>query len=304
MVRLVHRPKRGRAFRFGERLNALALVMFGLIVLYPFWYILIISLTNGWDTLRGGVYLLPRKFSLENYQRVFENSNIVNAYGITLLRSSVCALAGTTLCAMLAYALLDKGMPGRVPLLFFFFFTTIFSGGMIPYYILLRQLKLTNTLWVYIVPHLYSFYNTMLLRTYFGTIPSSLSESARIDGCSEARIFFQIYIPLSIPAIMTVILFFAVQHWNDWFTGIYYVSNKKLLPVASLLHNFLSESTFENATFNQSQFNTNIGMSSGTTTPESLRMAFIVVMTLPIVFGYPFVQKYFMKGLMIGAVKG
>lgn len=292
----------------GERIlrsaNIIILVLFGLSTLYPFIYFTVLSLNDGYDALKGGIYFWPRVFTLANYEKCFRDKLIFNAYSITLFRTVVGTLIGTFVCSMLAFALIKKKLPGRTPILFYFFFTTIFSGGMIPYYILLRQLHLTSTIWVYVITQLYSFYFVIILRTYFETIPDSISESAVIDGCSDVRIFFQMYLPLSGPVLATILLFFGVAHWNDWFTGTYYVQNKKLFPAATMLQNILVESTFESTGSDSSKVNTSIAMVSANTTPESLKMAFVVVMTLPIIFVYPFLQKYFIKGVMIGAVKG
>ncbi len=285
-------------------INYGALCVLGIITLYPFIYILVLSFNDGYDTLKGGIYFWPREITFENYIKVFQDSNILNAYGITIFRTVVGTLIGTIMCSMLAFALAFKNLPGRRFIVFFFFFTTIFSGGMIPYYILLRQLNLTQSIWVYVLPQLYNFFNIMLLRTYFETIPESIGESARIDGCGYSRVFVQMFLPLSKSVIATIMLFFGVAHWNEWFTGAYYVQNKDLFPVATLLQNILNEATFESATFDATKMNTGIATAITSTTPESLKMAFIMVMTLPILCVYPFLQKYFVKGIMLGSVKG
>ncbi|HEX7713301.1 MAG TPA: carbohydrate ABC transporter permease [Bacillota bacterium] len=287
-----------------ERLNHIILLIFGLSTVYPFVYIITLSFNDGLDALKGGIYLWPRVFTLDNYIKCFQNELIFNSYMITVFRTIVGTFLATLLCSMLAFALTKKKLPGRSAILFFFFFTTIFSGGLIPYYILLRQLNLTNSIWVYVIPQLYSFYNVIILKTYFETIPKSISESAVIDGCSDVQIFSKIYLPLSGPVIATILLFFGVAHWNDWFTGTYFVQDKRLFPAATMLQNLLTESTYESSTFDTTKMNTSLAMSGVTTTPESLKMAFIVIMTLPIVFVYPFLQKYFIKGVMIGAIKG
>lgn len=278
------------------------LILFGISTLYPFLYFIVLSLNDGLDALKGGIYLWPRLPTLDNYVKCFENPLILNAYLITLFRTIVGTSISALLCSMLAFALTKHKLPGRSAILFIFFFTTIFSGGLIPYYILLKQINLIGNIWVYVIPQLFNFYNIIILRTYFETIPESISESATIDGCSDVRVFFQMYIPLAIPVLATILLFIGVAHWNDWFTGTYFVQNKKLFPAATMLQNILSEASFESSTFDPNRYNSN--NSRATTTPESLKMAFVVVMTLPIVCVYPFLQKYFIKGVMIGAIKG
>lgn len=290
--------------KLGNVINYALLIVIGITMLYPFLYILVLSFNDGYDTLKGGIYFFPRKFTWDNYIKVFQDSYILNSYTITLFRTIVGTILGTLVCSMLAYALSNKNLPGRRFLIFFFFFTTIFSGGMVPYYILLRQLNLTQSIWVYVIPQLYNFFNIMLLRTYFESLPGAIMESARIDGCSDLKIFFKICLPLSGPVIATILLFFGVAHWNEWFTGAYYVQNKSLFPVATMLQNVLAESTFESAITDTGKMNTNLAMAVTSTTPESLKMAFIIVMTLPILCIYPFLQKYFVKGMTIGSVKG
>lgn len=298
------KQKRKSKFKIGTMINYTLLALLAISMLYPFIYILVLSFNDGYDTLKGGIYFFPRKFTFDNYIKVFQDSNILNSYGITIFRTFVGTILGTFVCSMLAYALSNKDLPGRRGLIFFFFFTTIFSGGMIPYYILLRQINLTQSVWVYVIPQLYNFFNIMLLRTYFESLPGAIMESARIDGCSDVRLFFKMYIPLSMPVIATILLFFGVMHWNEWFTGAYYVQNKDLFPVATMLQNVLAESTFESSTTDMNQINTNLAMKATNTTPESLKMAFIIVMTFPILCIYPFLQKYFVKGMMVGSVKG
>lgn len=293
---------------FGEKvlkqLNHLLLILLAISTVYPFVYFIVLSFNDGLDALKGGIYFWPRVITLDNYIKCFQNKFVLGSYMITIFRTVAGTSLSMLLCSMLAYALTKKKLPGRTAILFYFFVTTIFSGGIIPYFIVLRSLQLTNNIWVYVLPQLYNFINVIILRTYFETIPESISESAIIDGCSDARIFFKIYLWLSGPVLATIALFFGVSHWNDWFTGIYYVQDKKLFPAASLLHNLLNEATFESATFDVNKMNQSVALSRATTTPESLRMAFVVVMTLPIVIVYPFLQKYFVKGVMIGSIKG
>lgn len=207
---------------------------------------------------------------------------------------------GLFFTALIAYAVSVKTLPGRTFLNFFFYFTTIFGGGMIPYYMVLRDLSLTSSFWLYVIPGIFSFFNFMLLRTNFATIPIELRESAQIDGAGEVRTLFQIYLPLCTPILATLALFIGVGHWNDWFTGAYYQSNADLYPAATLLQRLLKEAA---STIKTGQETVALG-SMQSYTPQSLQMAFVMILTMPIVIVYPFLQKYYVKGVMVGSVKG
>jgi putative aldouronate transport system permease protein len=172
---------------------------------------------------------------------------------------------------------------------------------MIPYYMLLRDLGLTKSIWLYVIPAIYSFFNFLLLRTYFDTLPYELRESAQIDGAGEVKILFGIYLPLSKPILATLALFIGVGHWNDWFTGAYYQSRAALYPAATLLQKLLGEAS-ASSTIKLGQETSLSTMTSYTT--QSLQMAFVMILTMPIVIVYPFLQKYYVKGVMIGSVKG
>lgn len=295
---------------FGEKLfkaiNYSLLTLLGISTFYPFYYVLVQSLNDGKDALKGGLYFFPRVWTLANYTKAFEDPIILNAFGISVFRTIVGTLLSVLLTAMAAYALARKNLVGKSIISFYFFITTIFSGGMIPFFIVLREFRLTSSLWIYILPSIYSFFNLIIMRTYFqSSIPFELWESATVDGCSEQRIFFQIYLPLSLPMLATIVLFVGVGHWNDWFTGAYYVTDKQLRPAATILQQILSEANFEQSTDVAGNYRQNASVSStANTTPESLRMAFVMIITLPIIFIYPFLQKYFVNGIMIGSVKG
>ncbi len=293
-----------KGFKF---FNVSVLSIFGFTTIYPFIYFIILSLNDGQDALKGGIYFLPRVITLENYIKAFENNLILNAFGVSIFRTCVGTIISLILTSTLAYALTKKGLPGRSGIVFFFFFTTLFNGGMIPFYILLRQLGLTKSVWIFVLPFLFNFFNTIIMRTFFDAIPESLCEAAVIDGCNDIQIYGKIYLPLSLPVLATIALFFGVTHWNDWFTGAVYVTNKNLLPAATLLQQILTEASFESSGGGgQSLGQTNAMMETAKshTTPEALRMTFLIITTLPIVCVYPFLQKYFVNGVMVGSVKG
>lgn len=282
--------------------NIIFLSLFGLSTVYPFWYVLVASFNDGRDFSKGGVYLFPRVFSLENYTIAFQNKQISTAFSISIFRTLTGVVLGIIFTALLAYALSIKTMPGRTFFSLFFYFTTIFGGGMIPYYMLLRDLGLTKSVWIYVIPSIYSFFNMLLMRTYFDTIPKEIREAASIDGAGEARILFQIYLPLATPIIATIALFIGVGQWNDWFMGAYYVSNQDIIPAATLLQKILNEAMSQTI-IKPGQENSAIEAMKSYT-PQSLQMAFVMILTMPIVIIYPFLQKYYVKGVMVGSVKG
>lgn len=281
--------------------NYIFLIFLGIATFYPFWYVLVASLNTGRDFMRGGVWLFPREFTLENYVMAFEDKQIMTALQISVFRTVVGVVAGLLLTAMVAYAMSVRTLPGRQFINFFWYFTTIFGGGMIPFYMLLRTLKLNTSIWLYVIPSLYSFYNFILLRTNFASVPYELRESAQIDGASELRIFSTIYLPLAKPILATVALFIGVGQWNDWFTGAYYQAKAELYPAATLLQKILAEaSSIANIKAGQET----AAQAITSYTSQSLQMAFVMILTMPIVVVYPFLQKYFVKGAMVGAVKG
>ncbi|HLU22268.1 carbohydrate ABC transporter permease [Lederbergia graminis] len=287
-------------------INYSLLALFAFTTLYPFIYILAYSLSDGVEAMKNTIYFLPKGFTFENYITIFKDTKFLGAYQITILRTLIGTVLHVFLSALFAYALTRKNLPGRSFFTFFIFIPTLFSGGLIPTFVLYRDLGLINSFWVYVIPFLYSFFHIIILRTFFQQIPSSLEESAKMDGCGDFQIFMRIIMPLSIPVLATIGLFNGVFHWNDWFTGTYFVTSKELLPVQTLLNNLLNESqALADAAKRASEIGTSTGLvNASQTTPESLRMATLMIATLPILCLYPFLQKYFVKGVMIGSIKG
>lgn len=286
----------------------ISLFLLGLATLYPFWYAFILSINDGQDAIKGGIYFWPRVFTMKNYETALEHPQIIPAFRVSILRTVISIGLGLIFNSMLAYALTKKNLPGRTAIIFFLYFSTLFGGGVVPTYILYRQIGLLNNFWVYVIPGLYSFFNVIILRTAFYAIPESLSESARIDGAAEFRIFLQIIIPLSLPTLATIALFIGVGNWNDWFTGAYFAStNKKMWPAATLLNDIMAGATrlqapSTSSTGEQIQVNEAL-QGRQNVTAEALKMTFLMILTLPIIVIYPFIQKYFVKGVMIGSIK-
>jgi putative aldouronate transport system permease protein len=272
------------------------LVLLAFITLYPFWNVLVISFNVGKDTALGGLWFWPRRFTFENYDVVFRDSRIVQAFGVSVLRTVLGTL-------VFAYAMSKRMLIGRKFYMILCVVTMYFSGGLIPTYILIRDLELMNTLWVFILPGLLSVWNMIIFRTFFQGLPDGLEESARIDGCSNTGLFFRIIIPLSGPVFATLSLFTAVWHWNDWFTATIYIHNQNLVPIQTLLNQIVNSNTvsqqLSTAGGGASEF---VNALQGVTT-RSLVSATMMVATLPIVMVYPFLQKYFVKGVLIGSLK-
>jgi putative aldouronate transport system permease protein len=234
------------------------------------------------------------------YKTLFKASSILlSGFQITLFRVVVGTALNLLFTYFVAYALAKRDLVGKSILTFFFFFTMLFGGGLIPTYILIKNLGLINNIWVYILPGLVSVWNMLLLRNFIMTIPESLSESADIDGAGDLVIIFRIILPLTIPALITVGLFYAVAHWNSWWDAYLYVSKPGLAPVQLVLRNILARA---NITVNAITG----GISSTEIQPpsRSIQNAAVVITTVPIVCVYPFLQKHFIKGVLVGAVKG
>jgi putative aldouronate transport system permease protein len=292
----------------GERtftwLNNVFMLLVTVVVLYPFINILAISLNEGQDAVRGGIYLWPRKFSLTAYEIVFRKTGVLNASLVSLARTLIGIATGLLATSLLGYILAKKDLLFRKGLLFFFIVPIYFSGGIIPTYILIRQLGLIDNFLVYIIPPLVALWNVMIMRTFFEGLPGELLDAARIDGCGELRIFARIVLPISKPVLACIALFIGVDQWNSWYDTYLYTSSGWLMTLQGILVQVLWErqSTMlvDAATLAQKAQAQQLPRA----TPQTVQMAIIVITTVPIAFIYPFVQKYFVKGVMIGAIKG
>lgn len=273
--------------------NTLILTALAVVTLYPFIYVLAVAFNDPIDTVRGGVWLIPRVWTLENFTLAFKDDIIYNSVFISVARTVITTFLALVLNLMLAYAFLDKKLIGRKFLLKFMFIPTLFSGGIIPWFLLVRDLQLVNNFWIYVIPALYGFYTMVILRTAFESLPESFADAAKIDGASDLVILFKVYVPLSGAAIATIALFTGVAQWNDWFAGVFYVNDEYLKPAASVLHELVTEASVSDSSISG-------GVIKNT---QSMQMAFLVITVLPIICVYPFVQKYFVHGVLIGGVK-
>lgn len=274
--------------------------LFLFICVYPFWYVLIGSFSDGGDYMRGGIYLWPRKISLQNYMVTLIDSRLWIGLRVTFLRTVVGTVTHVLFTAMVAYAMSRSDLPLRTPIYWFNMFTMFFGGGLIPFYIMLKQLKLINTFWVYIIPGLYSVYNMIICSNYFHSIPEELHESAMLDGASEFRTFAQLYLPLSAPVLATVALWVAVGHWNSFYDSMVYTTDRSLQTLQLFLYKMIKTSEFVSSA-DMGGLPANMQQN---VTQTTVRYATIVVSTVPILCIYPFLQRFLTKGIMLGSLKG
>ncbi|MBD0384070.1 carbohydrate ABC transporter permease [Paenibacillus sedimenti] len=291
--------------RAGQSLIMFLLLLMCISILYPFLYMLAISLNTGSDAARGGVYLWPRSFTWINYQIVLGNEVIRHAYLVTIGRTVAGTIGGLAVTLAAAYGLSYKWLPFRNGILTYILITMLFNGGLVPFYIQLFKLGLTNTFWVYIIPGLFSAWNMFVMLKFIQGIPEAMIESAELDGAGPVRILVQIIVPLSKPMLAALGLFTAVGHWNDWFSGAFFVTNQNLIPVQTFLQQLLSAQDLSAVlSSNQNQEALARGSTLNNITLLSVKMATVMISALPILAVYPFLQKYFVKGIMIGSVKG
>ena len=285
--------------------NYLLMLGIAFICIYPFWYIIIYTFSEARLADVNPPVFLPRGFSLSNYKDIFELNGFFHSLFISVLRTVVGTFASVLSCSFLGYLFTKEEMPARKLMYRFLILTMYVSGGMIATYIVVKSYGLLNNFWVYILPMLISAYNIVLIKTFVEQLPASLEESAKLDGAGYLTVFTKIILPLSKPITATVAVFVAVNHWNSWFDNhIYARGNESLTTLQYLLYNYLNEAQ---RLADQIKNTTNAaGMSQISTSisPKGVRMTITVLASLPIFMVYPFMQKYFVKGIMVGAVKG
>lgn len=285
---------------FNERLFTVVvyslLTGFGLLILIPLMHIISGSFSNPMALLKGEVGLLPEGFNLNMYKLVFRDDEIWQSYRNTIVYTVVGTSISVTLTACGAYPLSRKDFYGKNFFMGLFAFTMYFTGGMIPTYLLVKNLGMLNTMWALVLPSAVSTYNLIIMRTFFQTsIPDEIVESAAIDGCNDLGVFFRIVIPLAAPIFAVMVLFYGVSLWNSWFPALLYISDRDLYPLQMILREVLIQGEMSEMTG---------AIGDAEVIGDGLKYATMVVATLPIMCLYPFLQKYFVKGVMIGAVKG
>ncbi|MDQ6421466.1 carbohydrate ABC transporter permease [Paenibacillus sp. LHD-117] len=266
---------------------------------YPLYYLLIYSLNDPVDAAGGQLYWFPRQFTFDNYAVIFRDEQLLNSFLLTVARTAIGTVTGVLFTAIGAYALSKPRLVFRKTYSMIGLVTMYVSGGLIPTYLLLQKLHLLNSFWVYIVPSLFNIFNALLFMAFFRQLPEELEESAKVDGGGDFYIFARIILPLSKPVLATVALFVAVNHWNDWFSSAYFVSNQQLWTLPTIIVRMLSDTAIVE---NMQSLPPNM-RTDPLSTLMAIKYATLIVTVLPITLVYPFIQKYFVQGMMVGAIK-
>lgn len=269
------------------------LVLIAVAAVFPLLYVISMSLTPYSEVVKnGGFIVLPRKISFEAYERIFADPALGRSMVVTVIVTVGGTLVNMIFTTLAAYPLSRRNLPGRTFFLLYMVFTMLFSGGLIPTYLVIQSLGMINTLWALIIPGAIATFNVLILKSFFETLPEELFESARIDGAREFRILWQVAIPLSLPSMMTVGLFYMVGHWNSFFSAVLYITDTDLNPLQVVIRNMLLLTQ-------SSELQAEI-----TVPTAAMQMAAVIAGSLPIIAVYPFIQKHFTKGMLLGAVKG
>jgi putative aldouronate transport system permease protein len=288
------KPSSGeRLFNFFNVLFMLGLIF---VTLYPFIYIFFASLSDStWMAQQRGMIWFPHGFNLDSYKFVFDNPIIMSGYGITLFVVLVGTFVNIVMTALGAYGLSRKNVMLRDPIMFIIVFTMFFSGGLIPSYLLVSNLGMINSLWALIFPVAVSTINLIIMRTAFQAVPVSLEESAKLDGANDFTILLRVVLPLSLPVVAVMVLFYGVAHWNSWFNALIYIRTRDKYPLQLILREILIIKT--------GNLLTDVASGNKSSVGATVKYATIIVATGPILLLYPFLQKYFVKGVLIGALK-
>jgi putative aldouronate transport system permease protein len=274
------------------------LLLMVIVCLTPFVNVLSKSLSSDWAIIAGQVGILPVGITLSNMKYVLANQNFLQSLNISVLITVLGTLGSLLLTALTAYTLSKRNLPGIKFILLMFVFTMLFSGGLIPTYLLIKQLGLLNNLGSLILPSLINVFNLLLIKNYFESLPESLEESARIDGASNLKIIISIIVPLSAPVVATISLFYAVAYWSEWFHAMIYINKPALKPLQLYLRDVVLQTSSD-------PLGTSVNMDELlNSSPEGIRNATVILSTVPILLVYPFLQKHFIRGIMIGSVKG
>ena len=291
------RFKRSFAERIFDWLNVTVLTVVGLLALYPFVYVVLLSFSTAADVARGGLLVLPRQFSLGSYDMIFHDPWFLRGFGNSLLRTALGVAATLLMTSLAAYPLSRPNLPWRRQIVFYILFTMLFSGGLVPKYLLLKNLGLIDNRLVLVLPLMLTAFNIIILKNFFQQIPPSYEEAAKMDGASDLAILFRIFLPLSKPALATIALWTAVIHWNAWFDAMIFITSNDKQVVQIFLQRIVIENSVKDMQFGTPNFNEQLY------TPDALKAAVTVITVLPILAVYPFVQRYFVKGITLGGIK-
>jgi putative aldouronate transport system permease protein len=291
-----------------DKFNVLVMLIWGVITIYPFWYILVMSFNVGKDAASGPIWFWPRAFTLENYAFVLQYDRLQSAFLVTALRCIAGPALSVFITMLAAFALSKRFLQGRKVILFFFMLPMFIGGSVVSNYIVIAKLGLINNFLVYIIPGAFGFFSMVIMRTHIEGLPIEMQESAMLDGAGYTRIFLRIILPLSMPVIAAFLFFGVVGNWLDYYTNLIYVTDRRLSSLqyvlyevinraeATAIKDFTKTTAAEARRIMSQQNNT-------TPTPEVIKMTVMVVVTFPILFVYPFFQRYFVKGILTGAVK-
>ena len=299
-----NRIKHSLGKRVFDSANVIFFILCGLLMVLPFWNVIVLSITSLGEFMGSPFILFPKEPTMQAYQYVFATPLIPRAYLMTIIITISATIISVLVTSMLAYGLMRTSLHGHKFFMIFLLITMFFSGGMIPRYFVIKDtLGLDNSLWALILPGSVSVFNFIIIRSFYRQLPSALEESARIDGANDLTILFRIIYPLSIPTLATIALFVAVSHWNAWFNANLFIRDAKLYPLQLVIRNFIYRSN------KPAEMQTFEGLRDATgrlisLTEEAVKMATVVLSVLPLLAIYPFIQKYFEKGVTIGAVKG
>jgi len=282
--------------------NTILMIVIMFFMISPFWFTIVGSLNEGLDYMRGGVYFWPREFTLGNYIAVFSDPSIYNAYFITAARTLSGTLLHVLFTALIAYAMSRPGLKGKPVYMIYIMITMFFAGGLVPTYLLYRDLGLLDNFLVFIIPTMFSVWDMMILLSFFRSIPEPIIESAKMDGAGEYRIFWKFILPLSMPALAAIALFNGVGHWNSYFDSLMFTTSNSLQTIQLFLMRVVTDATFAQGMGNQAA--QLVPEQAKKISPETLKLAMMIATTTPILVIYPFLQKYFVKGVMIGSIKG
>jgi putative aldouronate transport system permease protein len=282
-----------------DMMNVALMVVLAFVTLYPFWNALVGSLNNGTDYMRGGVAWFPRVWTIDNYRVVFLDSSIVNAYKITIARTIIATITHVIFTGLFAYGFSKKHLIGRSTIAVMGLITMLFSGGLIPYYMVLKTLGFINNFLVYIIPGLFSFFHVLIFQSFFREIPEAIVESAKMDGAHEYTIFFKLILPVSLPVVAAMILFTGIYNWNAYFDSMIFTSKPELQTVMMFLMKVVKTQQAASSLARRAS----IILGNKTTASRTVQLATMMVTTIPIIAIYPFMQKYFVKGVMIGSIK-
>ncbi|MFD0958393.1 carbohydrate ABC transporter permease [Paenibacillus chungangensis] len=275
------------------------LSLFGLATLFPLYYVVVMSITPFIEVIEnGGFVLWPQNVTFDAYKQIMSSARIPRALGVTVILAIGGTLLNLLVTMLLAYPLSKKMIPGRNAVLFMIVFTMLFSGGLIPLYLIVNALGLNNTLFALVIPGLVSAFNMLIMKSYFEGLPEEVEEAARMDGCGELRTLFKIIIPLSMPILATLGLFYAINHWNTYFHAIMFITDKELQPIQVVLRSMIVSPNVGSELQLTNQFQVQ------RLPPETVKMATVVVTIFPIIVLYPFLQKHFMRGFLLGSIKG